>query len=255
MKKVVIVADDYGLLPCINRGIEKAYLEGCVTEASLMIKADYALDALKNAKVKNILNVGIHVELIGDRDLGRPVKTSDYIELYKNNSEKEIENLAKQEIHEFEKLVGRPPTHITSHKGIHGNFKLLNVLVEYAKKNKIPVRKPNTDLEGDLEKSNYAAEMIIKRAGVQSTNHLIIHIKGNDSSLIKESIFSDLKKVKDTETAEVLTHPGYFDAVLLKKSSLNYERSRDLNMLLDQKFINSIKDIGFSIVNYKQLYD
>ena len=97
--------------------------------------------------------------------------------------------------------------------------------------------------------------MIIKRAGVQSTDHLIIHIKGNDSSLIKDSILSDLKKVKDTETAEILTHPGYFDATLLKRSSLNYERSRDLDMLIDQKFIKSIKDLRFSIVSYKQLYD
>lgn len=253
MKKLVIVADDFGFLPSVNDGIEYLFKNSPVIEISLVTNAKYTLEALKIAKKHKIQNLGIHIELLGSKSLGRPVTTSDYTVLYQEKSYEDIEILAKEEIKEFERLVGKTPTHITSHKGIHGNFKLLNYLINYARGKNIPIRKPITALNVELGEQNYAAEISLKRAGLKSSNYLIAHMLGNDSNVTKKAYIDDLAKLKDGESAEIITHPAFFDENLLNHSALNYLRTRDISIFTDKIFLNKITKMGFEICSYKDL--
>ena len=94
---------------------------------------------------------------------------------------------------------------------------------------------------------------MFKRAGITTTDFIFGHILGSDLTLIKSQFLSDLSSVADGQSAEILTHPGYFDQEILQLSSLNYERARDLDMCLDPQFKQSILDLGFQIVNYTQI--
>ena len=241
MKKLVIVADDFGALESVNNGIRYLYGKCPTIEISMVTDSEYTKHAVTLINELNIPNIGIHIELLGNRTLGRAVTSQDYINLYKEKSYEEIEELAAEELSVFERLVGRPPTHITSHKGIHGNFKLLGFLIDYAKKHNIPIRKPVTAFNVELSDENYAAEISITRAGIKSTDHLIAHMLGNDTREIESSYLSDLAKVKDGESVEIAIHPGFFDEKLLEYSSLNYQRTRDIAVFSNNAFLTKIK--------------
>ena len=71
MRQIIFSADDFGLTNTVNEAVERANREGCLTQASLMVAAPAALDAIRRAKALPGLNVGLHVVLVdGDSVLG-----------------------------------------------------------------------------------------------------------------------------------------------------------------------------------------
>lgn len=252
-KRLVVVADDFGWTKGCNEGIYRGYSEGIVTEVSLMLNAPASDDAINLIAEKKIKNVGIHMALIGYNEHGRSFKRDDYVRIFKEKPYQEIEALAEKEVNEFETSIGHKPTHICPQYGIHGNLKLLTYLLSYAYKNNIPVRIPRTTLVGDIDE-NYAAEIMLRRSGVRTTNHLFGHIVTTpELNSVEAEFISDLKTVKDTETAEILTHPGYFDMDLLNLSSLAYERVRDLALVLSKPFRKELERMNFKLVSYSEI--
>ncbi|MBU6418325.1 MAG: hopanoid biosynthesis-associated protein HpnK [Proteobacteria bacterium] len=71
MRRVVFSADDFGLTESVNEAVERANRGGCLTQASLMVAAPAAADAVRRAKALPRLNVGLHLVLVdGDSLLG-----------------------------------------------------------------------------------------------------------------------------------------------------------------------------------------
>ncbi len=180
--------------------------------------------------------------------------SNDYIRLFRRNSIQKIKNMFWQEISIFERALGKCPTHITSHKGIYGNFKLLNEVIKYCKDKNIPIRCPHTDLENSsFDDPNYGAEVTTRRANLLMTDYLICKIKGSDTKVIIDYFIEELKKVKAGQSAEILLYPAYFDKFLLENSSLNYERCRDLDISLNQNLRQNILDLKFKLISYNNL--
>lgn len=253
-KKLVVVADDFGWCSSVNRGIWRAATEGIVTEVSLMLKAPGTEEALNLIRRKNSRNVGIHLYLCDWAGTGRRFSRADYVELFRKGRPEDVEKMADAEFLEFESLLGFKPSHICPQWGIHGNLKLLQVIIDYARENNIPVRLPRTNLgAAEMDAENYAAEIMIKRSGIRSTQYLFGHILGADLEEIRRRFLADLETVKDGETAEIITHPGYFDQGLLESSTLNFERARDLALAIDSDFKKEIQARGFTIVDYSQI--
>jgi len=251
-KKLVVVADDFGWTKAISDGIIKSYLDGIVTEVSLIIDYPATSYAVQLAKERKIKDIGIHMVLKGLNSVGKILKKKDYIELFSHKTSNEIEKLAKDELDAFADIVGTKPTHVIPHYGIHGNLKLLSFLIAYLEENKIPMRLPRTALTGGFNE-NYAAEIMLKRTTVKTTLHLFAHVEGSNLEAIKKSFLEELSEVKANETAEIMLHPGYFDEEILKMSSLTYERARDLALSLDFDFRDRIKTMGFEFVSYSEL--
>ncbi len=254
MKKLVVVADDFGWTKGVNEGILKGYKEGIVTEVSLMLSSPATSDAVETIKKERIRDVGLHLGLVGWDKAHKFLTRDDYKNLFKQKSDNAVADLIKGEIDSFEKLVGFKPTHIAPQYGIHGNLKVLETLMRYALDGNIPVRIPKTALMGGAEaRDNYAAEVILKRMHVKRTDFLFGHVLGADLDGIKEKFLGQLSEVPDGRSAEMLTHPGYFDAEILEYTSLGFERSRDLALVLDNNFKKSILGLGFKFVNYSAI--
>jgi len=250
-KKLIVIADDFGLCKSVNKGIVKAYNEGIVTEISLMLNSSGTENAISLIKKHNLKRVGLHLLLFDWINKGEKFNKDNYTTLFLKKTAEEILDLATQEFKQFEKELGFTPTHICPHQGIHGNLKLLDVIIKYASKNNIPVRLPKTLLTSSgIDAENYAAEIMLKRAKIKTTTYLFAHILGSDIKEIKDGFLKDLDKVKSNEVAEMFVHPGFFDEELMKLSSLNYERARDLTICLDPKFKKDILKKGFKLVNY-----
>ncbi len=253
MKKLVVVADDFGLTRSVNAGVVTSYLKGLVTEISFMVLAAEAGNAIELIKSHNLKRIGIHTMLLPWTKGLRP-KRQNYVDLFRNSTFEQIEKLARKELIRFEEIVGQKPTHICPQWGLHGNLKLLNFIIKYAVKNNIPVRLPLSNLEVDeIPDQNYAAEIMMRREKVKTTNYLFSHILGSDSVKIKDDFLHDLSRVKDGESAEILLHPGFLDLDLLKHSSLRYERARDMSIAQDKDFRTKIETLGFEIVDYSKI--
>lgn len=71
MREIIFSADDFGLTESVNEAVEQANLKGRLTQASLMVAAPAAADAVRRAKDLPNLNVGLHLVLVdGDSLLG-----------------------------------------------------------------------------------------------------------------------------------------------------------------------------------------
>ncbi len=71
MRHIIFSADDFGLSGGVNEAVEQAHLNGALTQASLMVAAPAAADAIARARRLPGLDVGLHLVLVeGDSVLG-----------------------------------------------------------------------------------------------------------------------------------------------------------------------------------------
>ena len=66
-RRVIFSADDFGLSPEVNEGIERAHREGVLTTASLIVAGPAAADAVRRARRLPGLRVGLHLVVIEGR--------------------------------------------------------------------------------------------------------------------------------------------------------------------------------------------
>ena len=70
--QAIVVADDLGLSPGVNRGVVEAHERGIVTTASLLANMDGLEDAVERARGCPGLALGLHVNLTFGRPVSRP---------------------------------------------------------------------------------------------------------------------------------------------------------------------------------------
>lgn len=67
MKQLIVNADDLGLTPAVNRGVVRAFQNGIVTSASLLVTGSAFEDAVALARQNPNLDVGLHLALVEER--------------------------------------------------------------------------------------------------------------------------------------------------------------------------------------------
>lgn len=149
-KKLIVNADDWGQSKGINAGIIKAYEQGIVTSASLMVRYPAANDAVAYARNNDKLSIGLHA------DLGEWIcKDGEWSPLYEVvllDDVKKVEEEINQQLESFYRIMGRNPTHIDSHQHVHQRENLRVVFLEIAAKLNITLRgcSPSVKYCGDF---------------------------------------------------------------------------------------------------------
>ena len=72
MKQLIVNADDLGLTPGVNRGVVRAFQDGIVTSASLLVTGSAFENAVALAQKNPELNVGLHLALVEERAASDP---------------------------------------------------------------------------------------------------------------------------------------------------------------------------------------
>ena len=134
-RRVIVHADDFGLHPAINAGIEKAHRDGLVTSASLMPLGPAFDDALARLSLLPDLDIGLHFTLVGVP--GCPPTLSAFLAAYGRGALPQGE-IAASLRRQLEAVKGLPISHIDSHQHLHALPGIMRVVCQVAAEYRIP---------------------------------------------------------------------------------------------------------------------
>lgn len=287
MKRVIINADDFGLSKGINSGIIKAYQEGILTSASLMVNMPGFEDAINLIKINPGLTVGIHINIIRGKPVLPPSNLQSFTKggfflksllkilgvIYSGKlrlRELEIESRAQ-----IERLLQRgiSITHIDSEKHLHLIKPVFAVITKIAKEygifkirciNEIPYFGRDADnLPGIFRRQFYNRlflnlvstqnRPLIQRYNLKTTDYF--YGVGGMTMLKLERAFRSLKD----GTTEIMCHPGYIEdewrnyPLCREKYYLNVNREQELNALIDRRLKELIRRLNIELISFKEL--
>ncbi len=137
-KYLIVNADDFGLSEGVNRGIIETAEHGILTSASLMVRQPAASQAANWARQNPSLSIGLHL------DFGEWVlRDGEWVPLYSVVSTEDATEVAREiskQLAEFQRLMGRPPTHIDSHQHVHRQEPARGIVLDLANSIGAPVR-------------------------------------------------------------------------------------------------------------------
>lgn len=221
MIKLIVNADDFGYSAGINYGIIESHLHGIVNSTTMMMNMSGTKHAVALAKQYPTLKVGVHLVLTCGKPLLDNVKTlvdenGNFKSLHylMKHMDIDLDELEREWTAQMEAIyeAGLTPNHFDSHHHVHGWNQLYPVVKRLSDKYNLPVRKPNHSLE-----LPYYSDVFLDSFYGESINETYFHT-------LKE-------KVKDGQTVEVMSHPGFVDQEVLTGSSYNVLRAKETYIL------------------------
>jgi chitin disaccharide deacetylase len=149
-RRLIVNADDFGQGPGVNRGIIRAFEEGIVTSASLMVRWPAAAAAADYARRHPRLSVGLHLDL-GQWTTRGGTRVPLYLVVPPDDPQAVASELHRQ-LQTFRRLLGRDPTHFDSHQHLHFGEPTRSLLLVVGSRLGVPVRalSPQTRFFGEF---------------------------------------------------------------------------------------------------------
>lgn len=234
MIRLIVNADDFGLCRGVNYGILDSHLYGILNSTTMMMNTPGTEHAIALAKQTPSLKVGIHLVLTCGKPLSGNVpslvgKEGAFHTLphaMQNKDLLDLEEVEKEWTAQIEKFLqtGLKPTHLDSHHHIHTWEELLPVVQRLSITYGLPVR------------ANGHEHL---RGVTAFTDICLLDFYGHG---VREDYFQNLpKKVGPDTTVEVMCHPAYVDTYLMKESSYNLHRLKELEILIQTKLSEAIE--------------
>jgi predicted glycoside hydrolase/deacetylase ChbG (UPF0249 family) len=126
---LIVNADDFGQHEGINRGIIYCHTHGIVTSTSLMVTGKALDQASALACEHPRLSVGLHFDVWGEDE--REFDTHDITA---------TRDEFRRQLDRFMQVMGRPPTHVDSHRHAHREEHLLPHFRQWVKPLGVPLR-------------------------------------------------------------------------------------------------------------------
>jgi predicted glycoside hydrolase/deacetylase ChbG (UPF0249 family) len=241
--RLIVNADDFGYSKGVNYGILEAFLNGIVTSTTMMCNYESSIHAFKLMKEHPELPVGIHFVLTSGRPLSKDVPSlvdedgrfHSYHNFLNYAKQEDVEKELKAQLEHF-LSSGYTPTHIDSHHQIHAEEIVLPIVLKLAKQYRLPVRR-------------YA---LFQDETIKSTDGFLYQFYGEHLS--EESFLSLLDHLDESiDTVEMMTHPAYLDAELLKRSSYALPRVTELEILTHPRIKEALHKRGIQLISYREI--
>jgi predicted glycoside hydrolase/deacetylase ChbG (UPF0249 family) len=154
LRQLVVNADDLGLTVGVNDGIFDAHDRGILTSASLFANARSTSDAIRRARVRPSLGIGVHLALVDGTPMLTPTRVPTLIEddgrfraswkpfivacLRGRVAYEEVERELTAQIDRI-RSEGIPLTHLDAHKHVHAFPPIFAIVARLAERFRIPV--------------------------------------------------------------------------------------------------------------------
>lgn len=218
-RHLIVNADDFGASSGVNSGILDCHTRGIVTSASLMVTGRSAVEAAAMSREHRGLGIGLHFDLWGEDE--REFDTSDA---------RAVREEFERQLDEFHRLLGRPPTHVDSHRHVHREEHLVPVFEELVTPLGVPLRGDGAvrfvggfyaQWEWKVTNLDYVGVPFLQR-------------------MLREEV--------PPGWTEFSCHPGYvtpgYSAVYLS------EREAEVHTLTDPRVAETIDELGISLESY-----
>ena len=228
MRKYLIVnADDFGLSEGVNRGILEAAEHGIVTSASLMVRQEAAEAAARHARRNRRLSVGLHL------DLGEWVyRKGEWAPLYSvvpTEDPRAVTDEIERQFEEFQRLLGRLPTHIDSHQHAHRKEPVRAAATRLARKLGVPLRECTPGLRycGDFYGQTGEGERLPEALCPANLKELLAGLAPG--------------------LTELGCHPGYGEGLA---SPYRVERAREVEVLCAREVRESLAALDIELCSF-----
>ena len=281
-RRLIVNADDFGASGQVNEAVIRAFNEGVLTSASLMVTGAAFEHAVMLAKENPRLAVGIHlVTVVGRSALPRSEIPSlvDQDGNFSNNptaaglkyyfSPQARRELRRELAAQFEKFhsTGLPLSHIDGHLHLHVHPVIFNIALELgakygARRMRVPVEDRRLALEFDrrdfLRKTVHA--MLFGGLGVYMKRKLRARgftfperVYGNlQSGRMSERYFLYVLDTLSADTSEIYFHPASFtdDKVL---NADERQASIEFEALMSGLARQRIDELGVALTTYSEI--
>lgn len=230
VKRLIVNADDFGRSFGVNRGIITAHERGIVTSASLMVRWNAAVDAAQYAREHRELDVGLHFDA-GEWIYQDEAWATVYTLVDLENSAAIETELARQ-LDAFQKLVGRPPSHLDSHQHVHRHEPARSILAHAATALGVPLRGHDPAIRycGDFFGQGSKGESLPELISVERLLKILVRLPSG--------------------VTELGCHPGEdFDL----DSAYQDERVQEVRVLCDPRVRLAFRDSGITLCSFIDL--
>ncbi|MCL2522689.1 MAG: ChbG/HpnK family deacetylase [Erysipelotrichales bacterium] len=208
MRKIIVNADDYGMTKSLNDGIIYAYNNGVLSSTTVMAHLCSIEEIKRLATEAKGIGIGVHLTLtqgipLTDFSTVREDGTFNRAKIFQDDFN--INEVRKEFIAQIEhvKNSGVKLTHLDSHHHVHMRDSIKDLMTELSLKYKLPVRGMSDNVQFDARFYNKTVSL---------------------------EFFMDI--IKNSEgIIEIMTHPSFVDAQLLKATSYNEPRGLELEIL------------------------
>jgi predicted glycoside hydrolase/deacetylase ChbG (UPF0249 family) len=219
-KYLIVNADDFGASRGINRGILEAHRCGILTSTSLLVNSPWSEDAIEESRVAPELSVGLHV------DLGQDLTESAA------GSPRGLREVLREQLSRFEKLAGRPPTHLDSHHNVHRDPQRLPHFLAVATEHGLPLREHSAVRYFSKFYGQWGGETHLEQISVESLARML-------EREIQEGV------------TELSCHPGYADPDY--PTGYSAEREVELRTLCDPRVRRALSEQSIRLISYHDL--
>ena len=211
MKHLIVNGDDFGATSGINRGIVKAYREGILTSASIVVDGSAAEQAAQLSREHRELSVGLHVVLANLGTAG------------------EMRTELDRQLCRFQELTGGLPTHLDSHHSVHLDPRAIPEFVAFARRHLLPLR------------ARSPVRWISRFYGRWGGRP---HLEQVGPECLAQILESDVRHGFN----ELSCHPGYVDSDLA--SSYSLERETEVQTLCDPRMRELLEQYHIRLASF-----
>ncbi len=258
-RALIVTADDFGLHPRVNAGIERAHREGVLKAASLMVGAPAAQDAVARARALPSLRVGLHLvladgpatlpaaqipALVGPDGRFGDAMVRDGIRFFFLPSVRRALALEIRAQFEAFARTGLPLDHVNAHKHFHLHPTVLSLVLSIGREFGLrAVRLPfEANAPGWLKPWIGLMRARLSRAGIAFNDYVvgIEHTGGMDEAAMLDA----LGRMPADGVGEIYSHPAEAGEGPITASMHAYRHVDELEALVSPRVAAAIAEAG-----------
>jgi predicted glycoside hydrolase/deacetylase ChbG (UPF0249 family) len=229
-RRLIVNADDLGQSDGVNLGILEAFERGIVTSASLLVNKPASESAVRLAKIRPELDLGLHIDLGEWR-----FEQGCWLALYETadlDSESQTRREIESQLRQFRVLTGRQPSHLDGHQHVHLKEPVRAACLEWANRLGVPLRHVSGGVGycGDFYGQTSAGRPIAGRITVESLMAIL------------ESLPAGVTELGCHPAAYVEFETMYRD-----------ERAMELAVLCDLRIRTQLTELGIELCTFAAL--
>jgi len=261
MKQLIVNADDYGRTAAISRGIRYAHLNGIVSTTTSMMNFSTAQDDLRIARQEcPQLGLGVHLTLTAGSPVlpadqvptlvnaqGQFLKLSQLDEAYPKFNPTELKAEWRAQIEKF-LATGAPLDHFDSHH--HSSYFTefgMSIMLDLANEYGVAIRRPRA-LEYTGDRFEFT-ERVLADKKTRCPDQAVGSFY--DEGVTLENLLNILNSLREGVT-EMMSHPGYIDEEILRDSSYNRQREKELEILTNPQVKQALSANNIALTTFKR---